>query len=223
VLGQINVQTLTESILRAGLSEQVLDETSVANLVGGSDSRRYGLVNRACRAGELHRLRRGLYVLDGRFRKQAAHPFMLAQTLQPGSYISLATALVYYGWMARTGMETASITPGRKTKHYSHAVFGEFDFYPLALANDCLLELIIREQAGGQTMLIARPARALMDLVCLRKYAWQGLDWLVAELHIDPGKLQLVGVAEFKILKHVYKQRRVKIFLDNLVQELSGD
>jgi hypothetical protein len=217
------VRTLTECILNAGLSERVFDEVQLAHLVGGDKSRRYGLVSSACRAGELHRLRRGLYVLDERFREQAAHPFVLAQALDPGSYVSLETALAHHGWIRKAVTETTSITPGRKSKHYSHKVFGRFDFYPLALTKDCLLELIMHKQINEQTMLIARPCRALMDLVYLRKAEWQGLDWLVEDLCVDIGKLLSISSEDLKILKFVYKQRRIKTFIDRLVRELFDD
>jgi hypothetical protein len=42
-------------------------------------------------------------------------------------------------------------------------------FHPLAIAPGYFLELVARQQDQQQTMFVAKPLRALMDLVCLRK------------------------------------------------------
>jgi len=81
----------------------------------------------------------------------------------------------------------------------------------------------MRQKAGEQTMLIAEPIRALMDLVCLRKKEWQGIDWLIDGMRIDYEYLGKVNSAEIKTLKLVYKQKRVKKFLDELSRELGND
>jgi hypothetical protein len=49
------VQTLTEAIISSQLRNHVLSEDQIQRLTGGSPDRRYGLVNRALKAGELMR------------------------------------------------------------------------------------------------------------------------------------------------------------------------
>ena len=205
------------------MSNHVLSESQLARILGGSNSRRYGLVNRACKAGELHRLRRGLYVLDQRFIRYPLHPFVLAQALSPGSYVSFETALAHHGWIPEAVYTTASVIPGRKSKVYEHEKLGSFTFHPLAIHKGYFLELVLREQVNQQAMLIAKPVRALMDLVCLRKEAWQGVDWLTDGMRIDYEYLRKINSAEIRILKLVYKQKRLKTFLDELARELGND
>ena len=76
---------------------------------------------------------------------------------------------------------------------------------------------------GEQTMLIAKPIRALMDLVCLRKKEWQGIDWLIDGMRINYEYLRTINSADIRTLKLVYKQKRVKKFLDELSKELVND
>ena len=217
------MQTLSEHIIDAGLANRVIRERQLARLLTGTPQRRHNLVNRALKNGELLRLRRGLYLLGDRLRTYPAHPFELAQAMVPGSYVSFETALSHHGWIPEAVKEVASVTPGRKSLQYIHQQFGGFSFHPLATAPGHFLELVVREHYHEQHFLIAKPERALMDLVCLRKVEWQGLDWLVGSLRIDEENLRAIGKHELKTLSLVYTQRRVKHFLNSLFKELFDD
>ena len=217
------MRSLTEKIIDSSQANRVFNDAQLRRLLGASDASRYGLVNRALKVGELHRVKRGLYVLDNKYRNDPLHPFALAQALEPGSYVSLETALAHHGWIPEAVYTTASILPGRKSKSYEHEKFGSLTFHPLAIETGYFLELVMRQKVGDQTMLIAKPVRALMDLVCLRKKEWQGMDWLVEGMRIDYETLRTINSAEIRTLKLVYKQKRVKKFLDELARELGND
>lgn len=210
------MQTLTHQLLEEGLSDRVLTDLQLSRLIEGSDQRRYNLVNRAMGAGELIRLRRGLYMLPDTYRKNPAHPFALAQMLVPGSYVSLETALSFHGWIPELVYATTSIVPGRKARDFDHAQLGLFAFYPLAIQVGHFLESVQRVQLSGQTLLIASPIRALMDLVCVKKLAWQGMPWIVEGMRIDEELIRGVSAADLRTLKQVYKHKRVQYFLDEL-------
>lgn len=62
------MQTLTKLLFQEGLTRPVLNEIQIARVIEGSDQRRYNLVNRAVKAGELHCLGRGLYLLSKPYR-----------------------------------------------------------------------------------------------------------------------------------------------------------
>lgn len=210
------MKSLTEKIIDSGQVNRVLNDAQLKRLLTVSDASRYGLVNRALKVGELHRVKRGMYVVDNKYRDYPLHPFALAQMMEPGSYVSLETALAHHGWIPEAVYTTASITPETKSKHYEHEIFGSFTFNPLAIETGYFLELVLRQQVDKQTMLIAKPFRALMDLVCLRKKEWQGMDWLVEGMRIDYETLRTINSVEMRTLKLVYKQKRVKNFLDEL-------
>lgn len=210
------MQTLTEQLVEGGLKDRVLTDTQLARLISGSSQRRYNLVNRAMRAGELIRLRRGLYMLSDKYRSQPCHPYALAQKLRPGSYVSLETALAFHGWIPEAVYITASVGPGRQAKEYTCEPLGRFTFHPLAIESGYFLELVERVQLREQTVLIAQPIRALLDLICLKKIDWQGLAWLVKGMRIDEDALRRVGGVELRTLKQVYKHKRVKGFIAEL-------
>ncbi len=214
------MQTLTGQVVESGLSEHVLTDALLARLLDGSDQRRHHLVNRAMKAGELIRVRRGLYVLPKHLRSAACHPFVIAQAASPGSYISLETALSFHGWIPEAVYTTTSIVPGRKTKTFESKEFGQFEFYPLATQPGRFMELVERTPLGGRFALVAKPIRALLDLVYTRKLEWQGVDYLEASFRIEPEKLNSVTGSELRTLKEVYKNKRAQTFIVELERAL---
>ncbi len=215
--------SLTKNIIEKGLGDRIVRVEQLSHLIDGSRGRRYGLVNRALKSGELLRLQRGLYILADRFRSQNYHPFVLAQALAPGSYVSFETALAYHGWIPEQVFTTASVIPGRKSRLYENELFGSYRFQPLAINRGYFLELIGRHFMSGQSVLVAEPCRALLDLVCFRKIGWQGMGWLTDGLRIDPSMLHAITQQDINILKQVYRHKRMQSFLSSLALELNID
>ena len=217
------MQLLIDQLIGHGLRDRVLTERQLARVIGGTAARRYGLVNRALKADQLVRLRRGLYVLAPKFRTRATHPFALAQALESVSYISFETALSHHGWIPERTHVTASVVPGRKSSQLDHPTLGGFTFHPLAVHRTHFLELIERRQFDGQTALVAMPVRALMDLVTLRKVEWQGLGWLAEGMRIERQSLQTITRKQVRTLSQVYKHIRSQQFLSALARDLGLD
>lgn len=217
------MHTITNKIIEQGLANRVLSVSQLKRLINGSAQRRYNLVNRAIKTGELLRFQRGLYMLNERFRDYPCHPFVFAQAIAPGSYVSFETALAYHGWIPEAVFTTASVVPGRKSRQFEHEQMGIFGFHPLAIHRKYFLELVNRYQINGQTMLVAKPCRALMDLICLRKLSWKGMDRLLEGLRIDTESLAAITDNDIKILELVYRHKRVKSYLSSFNMELNLD
>lgn len=207
---------LAEQIKDAGLANRVLTERHIGELLGGGDARRHGLVHRALKEGALTRLKRGVYLLDARYRDGTIHPFVAAQALLPGSYISFETALAYHHWIPEAVVVTASASPGRKTIAHDTPTMGRFSFHPLATREYQFLTAVDRVKLGGLTALVAQPLRALMDLVVLRKERWSGLDWLTSGMRIDESALASLRHKDFSALQPVYKHRAANEYLNAL-------
>jgi hypothetical protein len=210
------MQTLTKLLAEHALRDRIFTDNQLSRLIEGPSQRRYYLVNRAIKAKELIRLRRGLYVLADKYRSQPCHPYALAQMLVPGSYVSLETALAFHGWIPEAVYTTSSIVPGRKTKDFENERMGRFTFHPLAIQCGYFLEGVQRIQLRGQPALVAGSLRALMDLVCLRKVEWTGMEWIEQGLRIDSDSLGEVTGSELRALKNVYKHKKVWHFLNGL-------
>jgi len=207
---------LTEQIFKAGLADRPLSASQVDRLLGGSDARRYGQVNRALKAGELIKPRRGLYVLSPVYRKQPLHPFVLAQQMLPGSYVSAESALGFHGWIPESVHTVLSMTHGGKSVTYEHAQLGKFEFRRMTTQTGYFLQSVARHELQQQAALIAEPLRALLDLVYLRKFEWQGLGFLTSGLRIDEQQLRTVTGSDIARLKDIFKGKREQAFLTGL-------
>lgn len=214
------MQALTTLLLDQGLQNHILTDDQVARMIEGSAQRRHSLVNRAIKAGELQRIRRGLYLLPRRYRDYDCHPFALAQMLSPGSYISLETVLHHHGWIPEAVYTTASIVPAAKSSDIEVASMGRFSFRPLAIAPGYFLELVSREIVNQQAALVARPVRALMDLVCIRKEEWQGIAWFEQSLRIEAEALRTITGDQLRTLKLVYRHKRMQRYLTEMERAL---
>lgn len=199
-----------------GLAGRVFSERQLGELLGGSDARRYGLVNRALRDGSLVRLKRGAYVLGERTGSHSLHPFAVAQGLVPGSYVSFESALAYHGWIPEAVFVTASVSPGRKTMRFETPSFGTFNFHPLAIAKYQFLTAVDRVSFGKATAFVAQPLRALMDLVAFRKEHWSGIEWLIRGMRVDEEALLALTSKDIGALKKVHKHKAVATYLAEL-------
>jgi len=211
---------LTELIIKSGDANRVLSARQLERLLGGSDARRYGQVNRALKAGELLKARRGLYVLAQDYRTTPVQPFALAQQMVPGSYVSLETALSFHGWIPEAVHTIASMTHGGKSLQFAHEVFGVFEFRSMAARPGYFLHAVTRHKLQHQVALIAEPMRALLDMVYLRKLPWQGLDFLLEGLRIDEEAIRAVSSSDITKLLDVYKGKREQLFIEELLRSL---
>lgn len=216
------MQTLTENLIQAGWAGRVLSHAQLARLLEGTPQRRYNLVNRALQHGELLQLRRGLYVLAPQLQNKPLHPFVLAQALQSGSYISFETALSFHGWIPEGVPVTLSMLPGRRRLEVDLAALGMFRFYPLALRPGYFLEAVDRHTFAGQTSLVAQPLRALLDIVCLRKLEIDSIRDLTQSMRIDKELLMQTQAATWRVLQRVYAHKRMTTAIQVLQQELTG-
>ena len=167
------------------VSEEPLFETGLllAGNVDAADLRRQ--LSRWTRSGRIHQLRRGLYVLAPPWRKRHPHPFLVANRLAPGSYVSGLSALAFAGAIPEYVAETTSVTPGRPELRTTP--LGRFSFRHL---KDGLMFGYRHLALGhGQSAFVAEPEKALLDMVHLHA-GGDGKAYL-GELRLDFDALDL--------------------------------
>jgi predicted transcriptional regulator of viral defense system len=120
-------------------------------------------LSRWTEAGRLHQLRRGLYALAPPFQKRKPHPFLVANRLARGSYVSCQSALGHYGMIPEVVTVTTSVTTGRPARR--ETPLGVFQFRHVRsswLRGYKALALDDQQEA-----FVATPEKALLDLVYL--------------------------------------------------------
>jgi predicted transcriptional regulator of viral defense system len=111
----------------------------------------------------IYQLRRGLYSIAPPYQKMKPHPFLVANRLQHSSYVSLQSALAFYGLIPETVNSTVSITTGRPER--LKTPLGIFEFRHIK--SNFLFGYQMTD-LGDQEALVATPEKALLDLVYLQ-------------------------------------------------------
>lgn len=143
-------------------------------------------------AGKLYQLRRGLYTLAPPYQKSVPHPFLIANRLVPGSYVSLQSALAYYGMIPEAVPLTTSVTTARPD-NYSTPL-GTFEFRHIQTAWFQGYSQV--DLGNDQWAFVARREKALLDLVYLQP-GGDALDFLSSL------RLQSLGQIEMDRLEHL--------------------
>ena len=120
-------------------------------------------LSRWCKGGRLIKLRKGLYTLAEPYRKIKPEPFSIANSLKSASYVSLQSALAWYGLIPEFVPVVTSVTTGRP--RLIETPMGRFDFRHINKGFFWGYQRI--ELAAGQAAFIARPEKAMLDLVYL--------------------------------------------------------
>jgi predicted transcriptional regulator of viral defense system len=113
--------------------------------------------------GKIIQIKRGLYAIASPYRNQEPHPFLIANMIKKASYISLQSALEYYGIIPEYVPKITSVTTGRPG--VVNSKLGIFIFKHLK--KDLFWGYQEQEVIRGTTVFIARPEKALLDLIYL--------------------------------------------------------
>ena len=195
------------------VSGEPLFETGLllAGDVDSADLRRQ--LSRWTRSGRIYQLRRGLYALAPPWRKRCPHPFLVANRLAPGSYVSGLSALAHVGAIPEYVPETTSVTAGRPRlrstplgrfsfRHLKHRLM--FGYRHIALGQ-------------GQSAFVAEPEKAILDMVCLQPGGDQR-PYLEA-LRLDFASLNLERLEELSAIAATPKLARAA----RVLRGIAGD
>jgi predicted transcriptional regulator of viral defense system len=120
-------------------------------------------LSRWVQSGRLIQLRRGLYALAPAWRKVEPHPFLVANRLQRGSYVSLQSALAFYGVIPEYVPVVTSVGPGRP--EMLRNPLGSFQFKHMV--SRMMFGYTRLEVAPRQFAFVASAEKALLDLAHL--------------------------------------------------------
>ncbi len=143
-------------------------------LAGGVDPRDVRRqLSRWTKAGRVYQLRRGLYMLAPHYQKVKPHPFVVANHMVRGSYVSCQSALAHYGLIPEYVPVVTSVTTGHPGS-WSTPV-GDFEFHHIKA--ELWRGYQLGDVGGAQSAFVATPEKALLDLVHLYTAA-DSLDYL---------------------------------------------
>jgi predicted transcriptional regulator of viral defense system len=131
----------------------------LAGDVNPADVRRQ--LSRWVKAGRLQQLRRGIYTLASPYQKVKPHPFVVANALVRGSYVSLQSVLAHYGFIPDIVKIITSVTTGRPARW--ETPLGTYEFRHVKKERFYGYQKM--ELETGQYAFVATPEKALLDLI----------------------------------------------------------
>lgn len=120
-------------------------------------------LSRWVKAGRVYQLRRGLYTLAPPFQKVKPHPFVVANHLVRGSYVSLQSALAHYGLIPEYVPVITSVTTSRPGRW--NTPLGNYEFRHVK--PNLLFGYQSLDVGDRQETFVASPGKALLDLIYL--------------------------------------------------------
>ena len=135
-------------------------------------------IGRWVKKGLLIKLRNSYYAFP-EYLNVANFSFYVANYIYKPSYVSLHTALAFYGIIPESVVQITSIT-SLKTAEFNNS-FGEFSFKNILPV--CMFGYDAKPFSDGRTILIASPEKAILDLLYLYPFYNSGNE--LAELRFD--------------------------------------
>ena len=154
-------------------------------------------ISELLRSGQLTALRRGLYVAGPEVDLPIPDVLLLANHLRGPSYVSLESALSYWGMIPERVFEVSSVTI-KTAKNYDTPI-GRFSYRHLA-APYYSFGVQRVELAPQQMAMIASPEKAICDKIVLTSGVLlrsinQTRDFLMEDLRIDEEQLQNLSIS----------------------------
>jgi predicted transcriptional regulator of viral defense system len=170
-------------------------------------------LSRWTKAGRLYQLRRGLYALAPPFQKVKPHPFVVANRMVRGSYVSCQSALAHYGLIPEHVPVVISVTTARPARW--ETPLGVYQFRHIK--TELLRGYRLIDLGGDQQAFVATPEKTLLDLVHLQP-GGDAPDYL-RELRLQNlDRLDLDELRRQADLAHSPKLRRAAAFAAELAR-----
>jgi hypothetical protein len=211
------VQTITEEAL-ARVPWGFFTRLEAGAWLGVGAAALDGLLKRAVQAGEIMRIRRGLFCLDRRFLSAPPHSLALAQIVYGPSYLSMETALSWHGWIPEAVHAVVSTGLGRSREFATP--LGTYVFQRVPQQSLMAGVERVSETAAHVSYFMARPLKALADYVYTHQCDWVSAEPLRESLRIEIDALESLTRADFDELDGQYRARRVARFLHGLRKDL---
>jgi predicted transcriptional regulator of viral defense system len=131
----------------------------------------------------LIKLRNGYYSFP-EYLHQPDFVFFVSNRIYRPSYISLHTALAFYGMIPEAVVQISAVSTLKKSAFEN--AFGAFSYQQIA--PDLLFGYDVKPFSNGSTLLFAQPEKALLDLLYL--YPFYNTSQELEELRLDADFLQ---------------------------------
>ena len=167
-------------------------------------------LGRWVKAGKVYQLRRGLYALAPPYQQTRPHPFLIANQLVRPSYVSLQSALAYYGLIPEYVPVTTSVTSDRPQEFATP--LGKYQFQ--RVKKERFFAFNLEDLGDEQDAYVAAPEKALLDLA----YLHPGGDSLPYLRGLRLQNLEQINSASLKEIALKFDSQKIERAAENIIQ-----
>ncbi len=164
-------------------------------------------------------LKRGIYTLNDDDRAIGVSRYFLANNLYSPSYISLETALSYYGFIPERVHTITSVTT-KKTQHFNNT-FGDFVYRHIKLS--AFNDFVAIKDEHNNVVHIATPEKAIIDFLYFKTLEMKTLNKTIFTKSFRFQNLKDLNTAKLKEISRLYHNKRlesvIKIFIEQLGEQ----
>lgn len=171
----------------------------------GPERHHASIISRMVSAGDIVRVRNGLFVFGSSYQEREINLFSVANVLFGPSYVSLESALSYYGMIPEAAKTVTSIT-WKRTKRFSTPI-GNFLYR--RITKNAFSEGVSWKTSGEARFLIACPEKATVDKLYLDATTTDSFDYLRDSLRIEPERLRSLSINRVGVLARLYHNERL--------------
>ena len=176
-------------------------------------------ISELIKSGDLIPLKKGLYIPGVKTHLTGPEPFLIANHLWGPSYISLESAMSYWGMIPERVYEVRSVTLKLSKKYKTPKGRFSYRFMPTPYYSFGIRSV---ELTPGQVAIVATPEKALCDKIittaglALRSPA-QTYSFLLDDLRIDPEWLHKFNIKEIRSwIEDAPKKESLRMLLKTL-------
>jgi len=179
----------------------------------------YDKINALVQKGYLIQIRKGLYTTSSLVTANSPEPFLIANHLYGPSYISLESAMFYWGLIPERVFEITCVTNKLSKKFESNNQIYSFTHVPLPYYTFGIQQLSLTET---QTIMIASKEKSICDKIITSagiqlRSKKQAITYLVEDLRIEKDSLRLLNTREMaKWITDCPKQHTIKILIETI-------
>lgn len=168
------------------------------------------------RDGEIIRLKKGLYVASPGVSRMELSPFLLANHIYGPSYVSMQTALRFYGLIPEAVYSVQSMTTG-VARDYVNAIE---TFNYIHVPADYYNVGVTMKEENGASFMMASPEKALCDLMVYTsnlnlRFQTSVRNFLEEDIRFDMDELQNLDLT---IIEESARAAKKKTMLNQLIK-----
>ena len=195
--------------IREQIEREIFDYQALLQCLSGYAKPR-DKIKRLLDAGDVIRVKKGLYVFGAPFRRRPVTRELLANLIYGPSYISLDYALAWHGLIPERVTTVTSVAIGRSRDFITP--FGTFSYRSLSEARYAAGVLL--EHCENDSFLLASPEKALADKVWDdKRFSGATLAeydaYFADDLRVDGDRLRHLDENRLETVRAAYKSRKI--------------